>query len=412
MKRIAIPIHRKNYYRLLGPVVEEALRRGHRVDCWHDQSHSRRGGKASEFPDSTPTALAPGAVIRPFHGPADLARHFRENPPDVVIALDPPPAEITEAAQISWVWLQYSADIVFYPSPQGLIDADAVAATSPYWIDRLNERYPTPEIRQALEQKAQVVGVPELDAAHRIDPEEVRRRFGLPGGRPIVLYVAFPLYSNPPSFWLRNVFRPSTRLGQGVRTILGRRWEYWEHVRRGWNDRQLVEAIRRLCDRNGAILVMKSRLKDPIPRYARRLADLALYDASHYPPTILELMSVASLCVHAYSGTVFEAAYSGVPSLCLAPAARDMGLSDFVHAFVHNGALGGIYNWPGVAYCTPLRDAFDGLRRWGLEDFPLDPEARKRYVERFLGFDDGGSSARLLDMADRLIAGALRRRPS
>lgn len=402
MKRIAFPIHRKNYYRLLAPVVEEALRRGWQAECWHDWGHARRGGKASEFPDAVPAAMAEGAQIRTFQGAVGLAERLRDDPPDVVLSLDPPPADLPKEAKARWVWLQYSADLLFLPTPDGVLSSGALAAYSGYWIEKLQERFDHPELGEVLKRRAVPVGMPELDVVRAIDPDEVRHRFGLPPKRPVVLYLPFPLRSNPPTAWLRRVFTPSTRLGQGLGVLLARRPEYWEHVRRGWNDRRLTEGVRAFCDRAGALLVMKSRLKDPIPRYARRLADQTLYDPSHYPPTILELLSVASLCIHSYSTAVFEAAYCGVPSFCLAPETKDMGLPDHVHGLVHNGRLGGIYNWPGTAYCAPLRDAYAGLPRWGLADFPLHADARKRYVERFLGFDDGRSAGRALDLATDL----------
>jgi hypothetical protein len=56
--RLAFLIYRKNYYRLLAPAVDAALARGWDVECWHDWSHPRRGGKASEFPDAAPSATA------------------------------------------------------------------------------------------------------------------------------------------------------------------------------------------------------------------------------------------------------------------------------------------------------------------------------------------------------------------
>ena len=204
---------------------------------------------------------------------------------------------------------------------------------------------------------------------------------------------------------MRQVFTPSTRLEQGARVLLGRRMEYWPHVTKGWNDRGLVEAVRAFCDQNGALLVTKARTKDPAPGYLRRVSDRVLYDPSPYPPTILELLRVSSLCIHSYSTAAFEAAYCGVPSLCLAPDAKDMGLPGFVSDFVHNGKPGGIYNWPGIAYWRPLGEAFDGFRRWSLADFRLDTGARRDYVERFLGFDDGRSSARLLDVVVERVAG-------
>lgn len=403
MSRIAFLILRKNYYRALGPVVQEAVRRGWRVGCWHDWAQPRRGRKASEFPDAAPPSLDPRARIVPFQGAADLAQRFREDPPDVVVSLDPPPAPLRANTSTRWVRLQYSADILLFPAPDGVLLSDVFATYSDYWVSRLRERFADTGLANELGRRSVPVGMPELDAVSTIDPDEVRRRFGLPSGRPVVLYLPFPLQSNPRTFWLRRVFTPRSRIAQGAAVLLARRTEYWENVRRGWNDRRLVERLRAFCDRNGAVLVMKSRLKDPIPRYARHASDRALYDPSHYPPTILELLSVASLCVHAYSTAVFEATYCGVPSLCLAPAAGDMGLPPPAHDFVYNGALGGIYNWPGAAYCVPLHEAFDGLRRWSLADFPFDAAVRKRYVERFLGFDDGRSSARLMDTAGQLL---------
>jgi hypothetical protein len=400
--RIAFVIRRKNYYRLLGPAVEEALRRGWRVDCWHDWSQPRRGAKGSEFPDAAPAMMAGTPAVRVFAGLPDLAVKLREEPPDVVVTLDAPDPAVRETTPARWLWLQYSADILFEPTPRGFFDADAVGVYSACWTERLEERYRESGATGEIRAKARAVGMPELDAVGRIDPDEVRRRLGLPGDRPIVLYLSFPLASNPPTSWLRGVFTPSTRIGMGVRTVLARRWEHWPEVRLGLNDRRLVESVRRFCDRTGAALVMKSRLKDPIPRYALRQADRAFYDLSHHPPTILELLSVASLCIHSYSTTVLEAAYCGVPSLCLAPTDAAMGQPPFASELVHTLKPGWIYNWPGVAYGVPLREAFDGLARWSLDDFPLDRRARSDYVERLLGFDDGRSSQRLLDLAGTL----------
>ncbi|HTY78693.1 MAG TPA: hypothetical protein VMI34_12805 [Candidatus Bathyarchaeia archaeon] len=347
--------------------------------------------------------IAGSPRVRPFRGFEDLAARFREEPPDVVVSQDPPYRGVRLASEARWLWLQYGADILFESTPQGFLDADAVGGYSACWRERLEERYQDADATREIRAKMRPVGMPELDALRRIDPEEVRRRLGLPRDRPIVLYLSFPLESNPPTFWLRSVFRPSTRLGMAARTLLAGRWDHWADVRQRLNDRRLVESVRRFCDRAGAALVMKSRRKDPIPRYASMLADRAFYDLSHYPPTILELLSVATLCIHAYSTTVLEAAYAGVPSLCLAPSDAAMGRPAFASELVHNLKPGWIYNWPGVAYGVPLGDAYEGLGCWTLDDFPFAADARRAYVERFLGFDDGESSARLLDLARELV---------
>jgi hypothetical protein len=403
--RLAVLILRKNYYRLLGPVVEEALGRGHTVECWHDWSGPRRGGKSYEFPDTAPRFRAGSPAVLGYGSPEELAERWGRDAPDAVVSIDPPGVGLRAATKARWLWLQYAADILFQPTPPGILDADAVALYSAHWRALIERRFPGSAIGPELGKKGIVVGAPELDTVHRIDRDEVRRRLGLPAGRPIVLYLPFPLRSNIPTSWLRHVHRPATRIAQGVRTILARRWEYWPYVVRGWNDRRLVEAARAFCDRHGALLVMKSRHKDPFPPYAQRLADRTFYDLSHHPPTILDLLSVASLCIHFYSTAVMEAAYSGAPSLCLAPRAEELGPASYGFGFVHNGDDGGLYHAPGVAYWRPLDSAFDGLREWTLDDFPLALEARRRYVERFLGFDDGRASGRLLEALERMVEG-------
>jgi hypothetical protein len=394
--KLALLILRKNYYRLLGPVVEEALARGHLVQCCHDWGGPRRSGKASEFPDVAPAFRAGTPEVTGYRDPAELAARWRRDPPDAVVSIDPPEPELRNATKARWMWLQYAADILFQQTPPGVVDADRVGLYSAWWSERIEARFPGSAIGPELREKAVIVGAPELDAVPAIDRDLVRRRLGLPAGRPIVLYLPFPLRSNVPTPWLRHVHAPATRVEQAARTFLMAPREYWPHAVNGWNDRRLVAAAREFCDRNGALLVMKAREKDPLPRYARRVADRTFYDLSHHPPTILELLSVASLCIHFYSTTVLEAAAAGVPSLCLAPRAEELGPAAFGFGFVHNGEPGGLYNAPGVAYWRPLVSAFDGLARWRLADFPLDTGARSRYVERFLAFDDARSAARLL----------------
>src|SRR5262249_27779899 len=75
--RLGVLILRKNYYRLLGPVVEEALRRGYDVECWHDWSGPRRGAKSSEFPDTPPVFAAGTPRVTGYGGTADLAERWR-----------------------------------------------------------------------------------------------------------------------------------------------------------------------------------------------------------------------------------------------------------------------------------------------------------------------------------------------
>ena len=403
--RVAFIVERKNYYRVFGPVVDAALRRGWAIECWHDWAQPRWGTKASEFPDTVPTFRWGAPQVVGYQG-AELVERLSAKPPDAVVALGPPPAGV--AGRVRWIGLQYMTNLVDPFGARGLLACDRVAGYSPFWLAQALAYFKESRALQDGDSAAEreitrrfaVVGVPELDQVEAINPRAVRERFALPPDRPVVLYLPYPVKSNPPTFWLRHVYAPTSRLRRGLAVLAALKLRFWRHVVQDWNDRRLVAALRAFCDANDALLVVKSRLKDPVPRHTAKLAHLVLYDPSHYPATILELLSVASLCVHFFSSAVYESVFLGVPSLCLAPSADDMGLSPLWSRGLFHVREGSSYNVPGASYYMSLPQAYDELPRASLKDFSMDPMTRASFIRTFLGFDDTRSSERVLDLIE------------
>jgi hypothetical protein len=402
--RLVFVVLRKNYYRVIGPVVDAALKRGWSVECWHDWDQPRSGAKGSEFPDAMPTFRwgTPKMVV--YRGEDKLVTQLGARSPDAVIALGPRPVALPRT--VRWVGLHSMTNYVHARDPLGVFNCDVVAGYSRFWLERAIEyfndsgalRDGDERAKQEIERRFTVVGAPELDLAEAIEPKAVRERLGLPSDRPVVLYLPYPTMSNPRTFWLRHVYAPTGRVRRAIAVLAKRRFEYWRHVASDWNDRRLVAGLRAFCDANDAFLVVKSRHKEGrVPRYTRSCADLVLYDPSHYPATILELLSVASLCVHFFSSAVYESIFLGVPSLCIAPSAEDMGLPQWSRG-LFNVREGESYNVPGASYFMPLPEAFDALRRARFKDFPMDPMSRADFVRKFLGFDDTHSSERVLEL--------------
>jgi hypothetical protein len=403
--RVVFIVERKNYYRTFGPAVDAALRRGWAVECWHDWAQPRWGTKASEFPDAVPTFRWGTPKVVRYHGAAELVERLNAAPPDAVVSLGPPHAGV--AKRVRWIVMHYMTSLVDPLGPKGLLACDRVAGYSRFWLDQALEYFkesgslPSAAAAEGeILRRFTVVGVPELDQVGAIEPRAVRERFGLPPERPVVLYLPYPMKSNPRTFWLRHVYAPTSRLRRGLAVLAALKLRYWRQVVRDWNDRRLVEAVRAFCNANDALLVVKSRLKDPVPRHTAALADLVLYDPSYYPATILELLSVASLCVHFFSSAVYESVFLGVPSLCIAPAPEDMGLSPLWTRGLFHVREGGSYNTPGASYFMSLPEAFVNLPRASLKDFPMDPFVRTLFVQTFLGFDDTRSSERFLDLVE------------
>jgi hypothetical protein len=189
------------------------------------------------------------------------------------------------------------------------------------------------------------------------------------------------------------------------------RFEYWPQVRSGWSDLEVVKAIRRFCDRQGAFLLVKSREKTPIPEYTKAMADRCVYDETYYPATILQALAISDLCVSYYSATVTEAVPLGVPHLCLTMDAHDY-CGDDSHALGYfdrffNPREEGIFEFAGATRCVEIADAIDLLNSASLDHFRMDPGARQRYVRKFLAHDDFDASSRVLDRLEQAISASM-----
>src|SRR5262249_44235124 len=178
--RLAFLIVRKNYYRLLGPVVEEALARGHAVECWHDVSAPlawEKGAQSPGAPPARPVVAPPSGggppAVKAFGGSADLAERWRVDPPDAVVSIDAPDPEVRAAAKVRWVWAQYGAEVLYSygtageRTQRGLFDADAVALYSDHWRTRIEERFPDFGLRASLREKPSAVGAADLAVLQR-----------------------------------------------------------------------------------------------------------------------------------------------------------------------------------------------------------------------------------------------------
>ena len=420
--KLAFSIGAPNHYRLLGPVIDRALGRGWTVECWQDgdQKIKRRLGAWGRTPVAPAFRCGTPAVREYGRGrafPGLVARHR----PDVLVALRRPRGAEPDG-KTRWLGLQYTLNIWEFIDAAGNTPFDAVGVHTEYWRARAADalrilmvnqgRSPDTVDAKAIEAtmlgRSTVVGFPQMDQLQYVDRAALRARLGLDPGRPVVVYCPFPFRSNPRTFWVKHIYganRPHQRLALRLRD--GRR--YTSHVEHHWDDRAVVGAVRAFCDANGAVLVVKQRAKDPVPGYLRRAADCVIRDhaaAPDYPSKLLELMSIASLCVHFFSTVAYEAAYAGVPSLCITADGKDLGFASIWQEWFLSESIGSSFNFPGVTYPMRIGEVVTDLPRRRLADFPVEPAARAQYLEKFVGTDDGKASDRLLDRASALVEAA------
>ncbi|MDP6455325.1 MAG: hypothetical protein QF898_18725 [SAR202 cluster bacterium] len=264
------------------------------------------------------------------------------------------------------------------------------------------------EFERVFARKARPVGFPALDVAARIDPLEVRRRWGIPNDQPVVVLLPFPQGFGKGAFWPSMICTEPSRLQRAINVFAYRRFDYWSHIWHDCNDVSVVKALRAFCDRNGAYLLVKSRKKTPIPDYTRAVADKCLYDEQYYPATILEALSIANVCFNFYSGAVMEAIALGVPNVCITFSADDYNGRNRLllsrHKRFFTSQEGGLFRFTGVSTAITIAEAIETLPRRSLESFAMDPAARQRYIDKYLSLADSRSAERLVDEIEHAVA--------
>lgn len=412
--RIGVVIERLPYYRLVGPIIDEALRRGWPVECWHDYGQAITGTKAYQFPavSAAPTFQHGTPVFRTYHAASGFDALVAAGSVDAVLSfryLHRSSETAIRRAPLS-IGLQDLCDSIYHNGLRGLLAYDLVSMHTPWWLD-WTVSYLAAEGSfgdkddeiDGLAHRFKAVGFPELDQRSLIEGEVVRRELGIDSGRPVVVLLPFPGAAHPGAFWPNKIFLEPSRLKQAAGVVLRRRFEYAGHVWRGWNDAKLVASLRTFCDRHHAVLIVKSRLKTPVPDYLREAADITLNDESYYPASILKALRIADLCISFCSGAVVEAVACGVPHVCLTFSlddySRGAGNTDelTVNRHFYDLSEGGLFNFKGASTAMSIPEAIVSLREMSLTDFVLDDAARAQYVARYCGPDDDHSSGRLLD---------------
>lgn len=177
---VAFVVRRLSNYRLLGAVIDQALRAGIRVECWHDYSFPRYGLKEYLFPatDSAPRFHYGRPHVREYQGPADLVERLERVRVDAVVSLTPltmDTAGVVPKRRPPWVCLQSGPDTFMY-SLRHLESCDLLALYTPWWLDWGASLRSAVEgtgnllgTKKTLAERGRFVGYPGADPAGLVD---------------------------------------------------------------------------------------------------------------------------------------------------------------------------------------------------------------------------------------------------
>jgi hypothetical protein len=420
---LAFLASRKGYLKVMGCLIQAALDRGHRVVLLRDPGQEKPGEKTTPadfewWPRAELADYPWGAPLLPVleaQGIRDLVG------PSLYLVLKGM-KRLEEVPDLKRRGIRfYSVDYGFETAtsdPEGYRVIDVTFYQSEFQRSKVHWQEPRFKdwdgdfavLRREkvdLESRSYVSGSTMLDQRALVrDPAAVRRNYKIAADRPVVLFMSMKIDVERQTLlgdrrllwgWGPAPARAAMALAVGRARLV-------REIMAGNPYRGLADAVHAFCRRSGAALVVKSREKNRDPGFIRDMADVLVErDDEVFPYSSIQLMAIADLCIHFQSGAVLEAASCGVPSLSVKvppPFPRDNPAFEELW----DAKPRSFQNWEGIVWSADLHGAARLLADRKLHDFAVQPEARRDYVERYVGFGDTRSSERVLDVIERQAA--------
>jgi len=432
--RIVYNISRLNWYRVLSAAIDESLRRGHDVECWH----ARNDKLGPNAPDRkrVPVFNSGKPDVAEYCSVDDFMRLCRRQHVDAIVDVGPPPETFQEGNFFrsnppKWIWLTDPDSLAWASSPKKVLSCSLFALKSNHeraciledkarnmdaelrWLDeratfvggsafpiivnRLRWRWDRNCVEHFLRNSV-CTGMPAIDTIRRLDRVQTLAKWGFPSSQPIVGLLASPYTGHAyggayeKAFVTRVCLR---RMFHALQTGAGIRGTLFNAVGYG----QILKGLRKYCDCNSALLVVKCRHSMPVRKDLLRLADRILVDDSFYPHSAMELFAASTVTFGFYSTGATECAAVGTPFVNIGIPFYPKKEFETTYSLFR-----GMFDCPGVVETTDAAAFIRQCGEIGLVPFTMDNDIRKDYVERYCGPTDGHNSERFLNALEHVVS--------
>ena len=433
--KIAFHIVRMNWYRMLSSMIDEALRRGYHVECWHNAGASQLGELCSDIKKIPEFRNGKPKVIE-YWQLEDFLKLVKDNKVDVIVDILPPDEKIMELwpereHRPYWVMLDGPAtsSVMNIRSRKQLVACDLLAMKSKAHIELCSEMKRQKSVSlinkiknnshiigsvsektykfilsgswddradNYFQQHAVAVGQPQLDDLNLIDADEVRQQWGIPAGKRVLAYLPSPYRGGDglccSLFHKNNMF---SRLFEIIKCKSSR--GIAGLTLNKVTERAVLKGLRQFCDRHNAVLITKLRKQMNANKDIITYSDIVLGEDNYYPHTILELFSISDLAVGYYSTGVIESIAADTFFLNIEiPLQMTDILFDVEPVYKH------CFNKKGVTSTICADELSSYLAKYSFDDFIIDPISQKQYLQFHLMDNVGNSTASIIDEIEKL----------
>lgn len=433
MHKIAFNVARKNWYRVLGAPIGQALKSSWNVTCLQGDGEYIGDVGFRELKSKLPNGNDLKSVK--YKNTEELTQILLSYDFDVIVDADIIPRPVPEiVAEFKKKPLTVLLEGITHPRLQTGIKYphyDLYLVPSEWYkgrtIDYMSRDYPKTslsakkellwyenQLLQELEEsfrfpwsesdirdyknRSTPVGTPSLDDLLRLDKNKIRKRLGISNDQKVVGLLPSP-WDNPIGYFCGELNMASNPLNVIKLAIVYNKYKELPSWFRVPKDKDLVTGLRAFCNSNDAALVTKLR-KSRRPRtYLQKDADMIIGEDGYFPHTSLELFAIADVCFGFCTSGAFECVAAGTSYV-------DINLPFFSKRNVikyTTPTLEVCSQWKGAVFEVPPEFVAAGLPKKSLSSFSIDKNEQRSYLNHFTGPCDGLSSQRMMSIIEEKL---------
>lgn len=432
-KRIAFLCPRNNAFKRALPIIEVILDSGKAVPVLITSTRINFGIKSDQNYDSRFNPFRDKIEILFIDDWDDLVGTVVSHKIDIVIAnffLELSYHRELSQHEIKFIYLQDSFHPVTYPARYPAESFELIAGYfyySDYYKQCVNDHlekylgFNDDQIDE-INKKSFIVGDPELDSIDSLNRDEILKKHSIPArGKKIIFFDPMFIKDGYPNYFYQYYFRLYGRISKQFKQF-GKHYLkdcYYLNIRSAYKIligllriystktriskyKELFLKLRRYCNDHNYLLISKSRRKSNDPPFVSELCDYYTYDKSYLPFTLSELIYISDFYVGFGGACILSAVYMDKPALIfdVMPHKDDYGryLEDIIVSWkAQTREPGSFRNYSGLITTCHWNESESKYIN-SIGKMKYDKKARSDYIKTYLGFQDGKSSQRLLNV--------------
>ena len=316
---------------------------------------------------------------------------------------------------------------LFFPTTQFFHD-ERIAWLKEYSLPKEKDNY---TFFTSTNTKVHPIGYPVYDnKLAEINSDMTRKKYGIPAGKEVLIYLPFAFlpsrsgYGDKGSYsWqaafsgvhvgiLRNItqYAGFKKLTYLLFSLLKKSIYYFKvlidseartWLLNGWHEPAVIQSIRTFCDNNNLLLVVKPKPNFPIAEEVYKCADMFISDdeSQKYPSKLQELISVSRVVLGYHTTASSETVFGGAYHINLECPISLWG-NNKARWQNHHVEEGGRNNFSGIVTNMKISEFLKKFAKMSLQDFCINIEAKKSYLDKFLGNGNPTAAEKFCDVLE------------